>query len=176
MSEVELLDLKTEDLNLQLQEIKVKRELIRIQREKIENKNLSIVDTPVPNEDSTHKLHLHYSDSAMSKVPDIYDICEDGTIFLYGKNRSRVQTHKYTMRSLSWLKRKLPHFSKRQKHESGFWGAIAEQYSKQFTSISRTTIEQLCFFVDSGACDVWFDKWVYLKNKDVQGTLDGGRL
>lgn len=160
-------------LQLRLEEIQLERRLneIQLEREEIQswgNKEEEVVDE---SEIELTMLYLHYSRSAMEKNIRIHDVCADGTIYILGKNDAVIQTHKYTMRSLSWLKRKLPKFAEKQKHESNIWGTIAEMYSKQFTQISRTTIEQLCFFVDSGNCDVWFKKWNSLKDKDVQGTL-----
>lgn len=160
-------------IHLRLEEIQLERRLneIELERQEIqswykkeeESVESEIEDTPV---------YLHYSKSAMEKNIRIHDVCTDGTIYILGKNDAPIQTRKYTMRSLSWLKRKLPKFAEKQKYESNIWGTIAEMYSKQFTPISRTTIEQLCYFVDSGKCDFWFDKWNSLKDNDVQGTLD----
>ena len=80
------------------------------------------------------------------------------------------------MRTLSWIKQKLPVWVNLQREGSYFWDKIADKYSRKFLpkreSISRTTVEKLCYLVDSGKADVWFEKYAYLKGKGKQVTLD----
>lgn len=176
MSTVEILNLEEESLQLQLEEIRIKRELLQIKRNKIE-KNIEPViveeDEPIVNQDTL----LNYTPSAKHYCMTIADVCQDGSVLIYGKNGTKQIAKKYSMRTLKWLKNKLPVLSRRQKTEINFWGNVASEYSKKFTPISKVTIEKLCYLVDSGKADRYFNKWDILKNRMensrvIQSKLD----
>ena len=82
------------------------------------------------------------------------------------------------MKSLTWIKQKLPHWVNSQREETHFWTKLATRYSRKFLpsgeTISHTTMEKLCYIVDSGKAEVWFDKYDSLKGKGRQVTLEGG--
>ena len=81
---------------------------------------------------------------------------------------------------MSWIRQKLPSWVNAQREENYFWDKLAGKYSRKFLpkgeSISRTTMEKLCYMVDSGKADEWFEKYDYLKHKGKQSTLDEGLL
>lgn len=193
MTEIEMLQIRADDLILQLEEITTKRELLQVKRKIIENRkntkkhvvtelqkhyhntssNPHLNTFSIP---KTPEVLLNYSPSTKRTCMKIADVCKDGSILIYGQNGRKQIAKKYNMRTLSWLKHKLPVLSRRQKIESNFWGNVAEAYSKRFTPISKTTVEKLCYIIDSGAADKWFRKWEMLKDNEIQGTLDGGIL
>lgn len=172
-----IVELEQEDIELQLMEIGLKRKLNEIKRKRLEknlNTRKSIMDhaKPIPRKQTV----LYYNQSAVNKAMRIADVNEDGCILIYGKKESKIIAKKYNMRTLYWIKEKLPTFERRQKIERNFWGNLADHYSKKFLdkndSLSKVTMEKLCYLVDSGKADVWFEKWFELK-KDKQSTLDG---
>ena len=177
-----ILELEQQDIELQLQEIQLKRKLNQMEREKItENELKKAIETPTSGviiTDATltitPQLHLHYSKSARENIPRIADVCPDGSIKIYGKNDAEIFTKKYSMKSLLWIRGNLEKWSPMQRETTGFWKLISEKYSKRFVNISKTTVESLCYFVDSGAADEWFEKYEMMKSKQV--TLEGGFL
>ena len=91
----------------------------------------------------------------------------------HGKDSCTV-SKKYSMRTLLWIKQKLPSWRDMQRNESHFWRKLAARYSRKFLkgdSISHTTMEKLCYLVDSGEANVWFEKYDYLKGRGRQSTL-----
>ena len=70
----------------------------------------------------------------------------------------------------------LPVWVNIQRDESHFWRRLAVKYSRKFLgngeSISHTTMEKLCYIVDSGKVDVWFDEYDSLRGLGKQSTLD----
>lgn len=170
--------LEKEDLELQLQEIEVKRRLNKLEREKIMKKELinTIEETHASSMiiPTVTQLHLHYSKSAIEGIPRIADVCPDGSIKIYGKKDSEIISKKYSIRSLLWIRSNLPKWGNKQRETIGFFRVLAERYSKRFVKISHITIESLCYLVDSGKADEWFDKYELLKSRQV--TLEGGVL
>ena len=96
----------------------------------------------------------------------IVNVTEDGCI-LIRRGEDSIISKKYNIRTLKWLKDNLSKWVIQQKTESHFWDKIARKYSHRFLEgdkISRTTIEKLCYLVDSGKMDKWFDEYDSLKN------------
>ena len=174
----EILELDQKDIELELREIQLKRKLNQIAREKIltatskeehssklvENCNLSEA-MPV-----SRQLYLHYSKSAMASIPRIADVCPDGSIKIYAKYDTPIITKKYSMNSLIWIRGNLPKWSDKQKETTGFFKLLARKYSTRFVKISHSTMESLCYLVDSGNVDPWFEKYGELK-RGKQSTL-----
>ncbi|WP_296875486.1 hypothetical protein [uncultured Methanobrevibacter sp.] len=182
-----ILELEQQDIELQLRAIQLKRKQLEIEREKL-NKKYSkpkAEDNPKSFNNLTipHKkeeLYLHYSNYVKDNHINITDVCPDGSIMIrHGKDSCTI-SKKYSMRSLSWIKQKLPVWVNLQRETNHFWDKIANKYSRKFLpkgeSISRTTMKKLCYFVDSGNAEVWFEKYDYLKGKGKQVTLEGGVL
>ncbi len=112
------------------------------------------------------QLRLHYSRSAKETLMKIVNVTEDGCI-LIRRGEDSIISKKYNIRTLKWLKDNLSKWVIQQKTESHFWDKIARKYSHRFLEgdkISRTTIEKLCYLVDSGKMDKWFDEYDSLKN------------
>ena len=106
----------------------------------------------------------------------IADVCPDGSIMIHHGKDSCTVSKKYSMRTLLWIKQKLPSWSSMQREESHFWRKLAAKYSRKFLkgdTISHTTMEKLCYLVDSGEADVWFEKYASMKGMGKQSTLDG---
>ena len=171
-----ILELEQQDIELQLRGIQLKRRALEIEREKLNNEGNQQV--PVRVEQSVvPTLYLHYSDYVKDNHMSIEDVCRDGSILVrHGKNSCTV-SKKYSMRTLLWIRQKLPSWVNAQREENHFWDKLADKYSRKFLSngesISRTTMKKLCFLVDSGKADVWFDKYDSLKGNGKQSTLDG---
>ena len=191
-----VLDLEQQDIELQLQEIQLKRRALAIEREKLENEtsitlnvNNDNVDFEKLNElkeeaDCTdpiscrcaiepvsRAMYLHYSKSAKENVMKILGVTPEGCILVNHSNNSSIISKKYNIRSMKWIKHHLPKWAKLQKTQMYFWVNIAAKYSRKFLegdSISRTTIEKLCYIVDSGKMDKWFDEYEVLKNHGAQ--------
>lgn len=192
MTNVSIFDLEQQDIELQLMEIQLKRRSLAIEREKLESEKVTLATVrekmpvysepvghcrcdPVPRIIEDNHLCLHYSKSAKESLMTIADVTSEGCILIKASNDCEVISKKYNMRSLRWLKDNLKHWSKKQKKESHFWDKIARKYSKRFLegdTISRTTVEKLCYLVDSGMMDYWFDEWAMLKSHDGQSQLD----
>lgn len=142
------------------------------------NSNLGYKSKPVPGI-LDENLHLHYSNSAKETVMTIVDVTHEGCILVQNGSNASMISRKYNIRSLKWLRNNLSNWSKKQKTESHFWTNIAAKYSRKFLegdSISRTTIEKLCYLVDSGKMDVWFDKYDVLRSVDGQSNLERYKL
>lgn len=177
-----ILELEQQDIELQLQEIQLKRKLNQMEREKITNNKLkkALIESPSKAINIEKpitvapSLHLHYCKSAVEAIPRIADVCPDGSIKIYGKNNAEILTKKYSMKSLLWIKKNLEKWSNQQRKTTGFFRLLSEKYSKRFVKISKTTMESLCYFVDSGAADKWFNNYEMMKSKQV--TLEGGVL
>lgn len=170
-----IMELEEQDIELQLREIELKRKQLAIKREQLANK-------PVHGSKMVRdrKEYLHYSRYIKENVMRIADVCPDGSILISHGGNSRTVSKKYSMRTLSWIRQKLPSWVNAQREENYFWDKLAGKYSRKFLpkgeSISRTTMEKLCYMVDSGKADEWFEKYDYLKHKGKQSTLDEGLL
>ena len=191
-----ILDLEEQDIELQLQEIQLKRRMVEIERKKLKESKTHKVKEPKVNLGTAignlgavisntmgamtysptpaEQLHLHYSKSAKESVMKIAGVTPEGCILVaHGSNSSNI-SKKYNVRSMKGIRDNLPKWSKRQKTQSHFWTNIAAKYSRKFfdnDSISRTTIEKLCYLVDSGMMDKWFDEYDHLKNQGAQSQL-----
>lgn len=168
-----MLELEEKDIELQLQEIQLKRRQLEIEREQLANKNQICLDVPKEPESNVGKeLHLHYSNSVKENHMRIADVCPDGSIMIrHGKDTVTI-SKKYSLKTLYWIKQKLPSWIVMQRKESNFWMKLASKYSRRFLNgdtISHTTMEKLCYIVDSGEVDVWFEK--YEGFKDEQSRL-----
>lgn len=178
-----ILELEQQDIELQLREIELKRRSIEIEREKLEQEEKDNVSKVFmkPQHVNAHcvsyperDLYLHYSKSTRENLMTIVNINSKGAVMIKGCNDSEILAKKYNMRSLSWIKSNLSKWSTKQKMESHFWESIARKYSKCFLeddSISRTTIEKLCYLIDSGKMNYWFNKWEAIKAFDGQSQL-----
>ena len=116
-------------------------------------------------------MYLHYSKSAKENIMKILGVTPEGCILVNHSNNSSIISKKYNIRSMKWIKTHLPKWAKLQKTQMYFWVNIAAKYSRKFLegdSISRTTIEKLCYLVDSGKMDKWFDEYEVLKNHGAQ--------
>lgn len=168
------IELEQEDIQLELREIQLKRRLNEIEREKMKNRSIDAA----PKDDKNLEvsvLQLHYSEKVDKNIMRIADVGKDGVIFIKGKKDSVICAKKYSIKSLRWIQSNLEKWSSIQRKESNFFAGIAKKYSNRFLdgdSISRTTMEKLCYLVDSGEMDKWFDKFEGLKSK--QSTLYGG--
>lgn len=159
-----------EYIELELKEIGLRKRLLEIRREQTQNIKPSRPEAIIEVDDGKEpSTYLHYSDYSKVNIPRICKICPDGTIYIKGKHDAPILTRKYTMKSLLWLKQQLPKMVKMQR-KTNVWEYLAEKYSKRFTKISSTTVSSLCYLVDSGSCDPWFDEWHTMKN-DVQTRL-----
>ena len=185
-----VLDLEQQDIELQLQEIQLKRRVLAIEREKLENEFKSTISEKLngseDNEPSlpprinarcviepvdAKSMYLHYSKSAKENIMKILGVTPEGCILVNHSNNSSIISKKYNVRSMKWIKDNLPKWAKLQKTQMYFWVNIAAKYSRKFLegdSISRTTIEKLCYLVDSGKMDKWFDEYEVLKNHGAQ--------
>ena len=170
-----IMELEEQDIELQLREIELKRKQLAIKREQLANKPV-----PEPKIVRYRKEYLHYSRYVKENVMRIADVCPDGSILIPHSGDSCTVSKKYSMKTLSWIRQKLPVWVNAQRDETHFWDKLAGRYSRKFLSkgesISRTTMEKLCYLVDSGAADVLFEKYDYLKHKGKQSTLEGGLL
>lgn len=188
-----VLDLEQQDIELQLQEIQLKRRVLAIEREKLENEFNSTLSEINESEDREYPLstkplnarcvidpvdaksmYLHYSKSAKENIMKILGVTPEGCILVNHSNNSSIISKKYNIRSMKWIKANLPKWAKLQKTQMYFWVNIAAKYSRKFLegdSISRTTIEKLCYLVDSGKMDKWFDEYNHLKNNVAQSQL-----
>lgn len=167
-----LLELEQRDIELRLEEISLKRRQVEIEREQLADKKAP-VDAPIV-KPITRAICLHYSDYVQDNHMRIADVCPDGSIMIHHGKDSCTVSKKYSMRTLIWIKQKLPSWSSMQREESHFWRKLAAKYSRKFLkgdTISHTTMEKLCYLVDSGKMDVWFEK--YSKSKRDHATLDG---
>ena len=174
-----ILDLEQQDIELQLQEISLKRRMVEIEREKL-NKKRDAPVRPYPIETAERQLKLHYSNSTCENPLHIEDVCADGSVLIRHGKDSVTVSKKYSLRTLYWIQQNLKKWSYRQHEEHKFWHKIASVYSRRFLpsgdKISHTTMQKLCYFVDSGKADVWFEKYDALNVKGRQVTLDGGVL
>ena len=178
-----MLELEQQDIELQLQEIQLKRRALEIEREKLVEKVEPVIGPPVlararcvidPIVRDEH-LHLHYSKSAKESVMTIVGVTHEGCILVQNGNNSGAISRKYNVRSMKWLRDNLSRWSKKQKVQSHFWTNIAAKYSRKFLegdSISRTTVEKLCYLVDSGRMEKWFDEYDHLRSNCAQSQLD----
>lgn len=166
-----IMELEEQDIELQLREIELKRKQLAIKREQLANKPVS-----EPKIVRDRKEYLHYSRYVKENVMRIADVCPDGSILIHHSGDSCTVSKKYSMKTLSWIRQKLPVWVNVQRDETHFWDKLAVKYSRKFLpkgeSISRTTMEKLCYLVDSGEADVWFEKYAYLKGMGKQSTLD----
>ena len=170
-----MLELEEKDIELQLQEIQLKRRQLAIEREQLANKK-QVRDAPTDLVEiiTDTGLYLHYSNSVKENHMRIADVCPDGSIMIHHGKDSCTVSKKYTMGSLLWIKQKLPSWRDMQRNESHFWRKLAAKYSRKFLkgdTISHTTMEKLCYLVDSGEANVWFEKYDYLKGRGRQSTL-----
>ena len=166
-----IMELEEQDIELQLREIELKRKQLAIKREQLANKPVS-----EPKIVRDRKEYLHYSRYVKENVMRIADVCPDGSILIHHSGDSCTVSKKYSMRTLLWIKQKLPSWSSMQREESHFWRKLAAKYSRKFLkgdTISHTTMEKLCYLVDSGEADVWFEKYASMKGMGKQSTLDG---
>lgn len=187
-----ILDLEQRDIELQLQEIQLKRRMVEIEREKLEEdemksdveddspRGMEAVKVALENVDNVvprildANLHLHYSKSTKETLMTIKGVTSEGCILVKGKNNSEMISKKYNIRSLKWIQGNLARWSKQQKLHPHFWTNIAARYSRKFLegdSISRTTIEKLCYLVDSGIMNPWFEEYDHLKGYGAQSQL-----
>lgn len=192
-----ILELEQQDIELQLEEIQLKRRMVEIEREKLNESRIQKIEEPkvslgqaIGNVGAVisnamgavsyaptpvNHLHLHYSKSAKESVMKIAGVTPEGCILVsHGTNSSNI-SKKYNVRSMRWIRDNLPKWSKLQKTQSHFWTNIAAKYSRKFfdnDSISRTTIEKLCYLVDSGMMDKWFEEYEIMKNHGAQSQLD----
>lgn len=183
MSTSDILDLKERDIELQLQEIQLKRKQLEIERERLSKKEETPKEVKKPNYNylafppKKNGLYLHYSNYVKNNYMKIADVCPDGSIMIQHGKGSCTISKKYSMKTLSWIKQKLPAWVNLQREGSYFWDKLVDKYTRKFLpkgeSISRTTMEKLCYLVDSGKMDVWFEKYDYLKGKGRQVQLDG---
>ena len=169
-----ILELEQRDIELRLEEISLKRRQLEIEREQLTNKRVSVDE---PEMVRCSPQHLIYSKHVQENHMKIADICPDGSILISHGGNSRTVSKKYSMRTLSWIRQKLPSWVNAQREENYFWDKLAGKYTRKFLpkgeSISRTTMERLCYLVDSGEADVWFEKYGSLKGMGKQSTLDG---
>lgn len=176
------LEFKKRELELRLEEIQVKRELNELELNELEACIHETQEVSVSNNndriDVPHApLFLTYSQSSVSNVMRIANVYRDGSLSIFGKHNSKICPKKYNVKTLKWLKKKLPELARQQKTTHNFYDKLAERYSKKFLdhdSICRTTMEKLCYLVDSGLMDHWFVKYDDLK--DPQTTFNGGRF
>ncbi|WP_458454154.1 hypothetical protein [Methanobrevibacter sp.] len=173
-----ILELEQKDIELQLMEIQLKRKQLELEREKLNQEDSRKEDSPEDRR-TAHKrgLYLHYSNYVKDNYVKIADVCPDGSILIsHGRDACTI-SKKYSMKTLAWIKQKLPYWVNTQREGSYFWDKIADKYSRKFLpkgeSISRTTMEKLCYLVDSGEAEAWFDKYDSLKGRGKQSTLDG---
>ena len=173
-----LLDLEQRDIELRLEEISLKRRQLEIEREQLVNVNQRPAGVGIDQVSSADdvELYLHYSNYAMETHMRIAGVGPDGSIMIYRGENARVVSKKYSMKSLYWIKQMLPVWVNIQRDESHFWRRLAVKYSRRFLcngeSISHTTMEKLCYIVDSGKVDVWFDEYDSLRGWGKQSTLD----
>lgn len=169
-----LLELEQRDIELRLEEISLKRRQVEIEREQLADKKAP-VDAPIV-KPITRAICLHYSDYVQDNHMRIADVCPDGSIMIHHGKDSCTVSKKYSMRTLLWIKQKLPTWRDMQRNESHFWRKLAAKYSRKFLkgdTISHTTMEKLCYLLDSGEADVWFEKYASMKGMGKQSTLDG---
>lgn len=168
-----ILELEQQDIDLQLQEIQLKRRQLEIERERLNQKEVVGFKASLK---IKRNCYLHYSNYVKDNHMKIADVCPDGSILIHHGNNSCTVSKKYSMKSLSWIKQKLPYWVNSQREGTNFWAKLAGKYSRKFLpngeTISHTTMEKLCFLVDSGKADVWFEKYDHLKGKGKQSTLD----
>lgn len=179
-----IIELEQQDIELQLMEIQLKRKQLELEREKLnkkEEKSSKTDEKMVFNNlnysvDRKSALHLHYTKYVKNNPIRIADVCPNGSILISHGRDSCTVSKKYSMKTLSWIKQNLPYWVTLQREGSYFWEKLADKYSKKFLpngeSISRTTMKKLCYLVDSGKADVWFEKYNDLKGKGKQVTLD----
>lgn len=170
-----MLELEQREIELKLEEISLKRRQVEIEREKLNNKQNVSVEEHRVSEKST-SMYLHYSNSVQENHMKIADVCPDGSVLIHHGKKSVTISKKYSLRTFYWIKQMLPSWSYKQREESNFWRKLAVKYSKRFLkddTISHVTMEKLCYLVDSGEVDVWFEKYNSLKGKGRQVQLDG---
>ena len=176
-----IVELEQQDIELQIKEVQLKRKLNELKRQQLTG---GIITIPPSGTKITYEprppLLLTYAQGTIKNLMRIADVCPDGSIKIYIKGGSVTYAKKYSMKSLLWIKKQLPKWSLKQKQETGFFKKVSETYSRRFLKgenpISRTTMEKLCYMVDSGKADEWFEKYDYLKHKGKQSTLDEGLL
>ena len=137
------------------------------------NDKVEVDDEITVTADGTH-LYLSYSDSVKEYLMTIVGVTPEGCILVKGHNNSKIVSKKYTVNSLKWIKSNLNKWGKEQKTQSYFWTIIANRYSRRFLGgdkISRTTIEKLCYLVDSGLMNKWFREYDHVRH-DGQSQLE----
>ena len=176
-----VLDLEQRSIELQIREVQLERKLNDLQMKRLLEKKTPTSEVPKNKElpktglnTSTFGanpvnsgLHLHYNNSIKKSLMRIAEVNADGSIGIYGKKDCVMISKQYTVQSLKWICKKLPVWSKRQKVERRFFDNVAGEYSRKFTKVSDTTMEKLCYLVDSGCFDVWFEKYSQLKSRQV---------
>lgn len=174
-----ILQLEQRDIELRLEEISLKRRQIEIEREQLKKEEAPTSKAAIKPYDIAYegKLKLHYSNSTVENPLHIEDVCSDGSVMVRHGKDSVTISKKYSLRTMSWIKHNLRKWAVNQE-EHKFWHKIADVYSRRFLSgddkISHTTMQKLCYFVDSGKADVWFEKFDSLKKHDAsQAALDG---
>lgn len=164
----EISKIEQQDIELQIKEIQLQRELNALKKEQL----TGLITVPQEvNMTIEPKLCLTYSKVNIENIMRIADVCPDGSLKIYARNNSTIFAKKYTINTLLWIRKNLGKWSVKQKQESNFFKNIAEQYSRRFgESVSRTTMEKLCYVVDSGKADEFFEKYDNLRSAK-QSTL-----